>query len=1107
MKSVHSRRVCGKRLFFSGICLLVLLGGMGFPPKLSAKEQNGDSFSVNLNEYPLYIKTGFTQADILQRPAPAAVLADKWTILDGTREKPRSSPASVKALNLPGVPKPPFFSPFGMKDMEFTYLIPFTVSPEDMAALSPDNAPVPGLFLARLGVNWEIYLNGSLIKAEMHLDGDGRISSSRSRRGVLFPLNKSLFTEGENILGFRIVGDPASRSVGFYYAAPYYIGEYVTMSRRYDESFTLCLIAVYLFMGIYHLFLFLIRRKEMRNLYYGLFSLALGGYFLTRTTAVYNFIQDSASTGRLELVCLFLVLPLGGAFLESLFLKKSLMITKIYSAFYALLALAQLFFSVPLGEAILKIWQFSAIGVTLVIGVVDMGYPFLRACRDIKKQLAASGKKASLHVLVIRTIAETPVGNLIAGVVICIGAGIFDIIDSMFLHYSISAARYGFFIFTAGAALIQARIFGSLYNQLDTSNAALEKNNMNLEATVQERTMELKAQALLVEAASQAKSDFLANMSHEIRTPMNAIIGISELALREETSKRVRDFLVSIRQAGQNLLSIINDILDFSKIESGKLDIISADYYLPSVINDCIGAIRTQLAEKPLVLHTTIDELLPSRFFGDASRLRQVLLNLLSNAVKYTHEGRITLAIHYAAGTPGTPANGDTLVLTFEVADTGIGIKEEDIGKLFGDFNRIDEKANRGIEGTGLGLAISRNLCRLMGGEITVASEYGSGSTFTASIPQRVVDTEPFKLPADGQDGSGAVEPKTASVTFTAPDTRILLVDDVPTNLIVAEGLLAPYRVKVDCCVSGEEAIQLVEEHPYDIIFMDHMMPGMDGIETTAAIRAMDRPGSPPLIIALTANAISGMREMFLEKGFNDYLSKPIEVSKLDEIMEKWVPREKRKKAEQKTKRTKSAPPGLEIEGVDTKRGIAMTGGTEAAYRTILLAFCKDAQDRFPLFSRIPDKEGLSNFTINVHALKSAAGTIGAEALSKQAAELEAAGNRGDLGLIEEQLPLFYRDLKLLAERIALAVNRETPAEETGDTAAQHLPLFRKLSAALEQEKIEIIRSILSELNEKSLDKKTRETINSVSNAVLMADFEQAVKIVETLLNDAQKDG
>ncbi|MDR1649981.1 MAG: transporter substrate-binding domain-containing protein [Synergistaceae bacterium] len=519
-----------------------------------------------------------------------------------------------------------------------------------------------------------------------------------------------------------------------------------------------------------------------------------------------------------------------------------------------------------------------------------------------------------------------------------------------------------------------------------------------LELTVLERTKELENQTVAAQAASEAKSNFLARMSHEMRTPMNVIIGMGELALREDISPpSVAAYISGIGQAGHNLLSIINDVLDFSKIESGLLQLEDAPYRMASVLDDVINVIRARAAEQRLLFLVDVDPKVPDALRGDAARLRQVLMNLLGNAVKYTQEGFIRLTADAASA----GADKNSVVLRFEVSDSGIGIKPEDMQNLFRDFVRLDMKRNSGIEGTGLGLSITRRLCQAMGGDVSVTSVYGEGSEFVVTLPQVCLSAEPiacvdgrkkfevllyhsraryaesvartleslgvaFRRVADSSEflreleaggwshvfasapeaetargilknasssvkavllmdigepfpASGIstlamptwvvpvanvlkgkavfVREKPAGVRFIAPKARVLIVDDIATNLQVAIGLLAPYRVKMETCMSGAEAVELVREEEYDVVFMDYMMPGMDGIEAVRRIRALDgeRFGRLP-IVALTASAMFNMRAMFLEKGFSDFLAKPIEIPKLNEIMEHWIPPEKKEK-------------------------------------------------------------------------------------------------------------------------------------------------------------------------------------------------------------------
>jgi signal transduction histidine kinase/CheY-like chemotaxis protein len=438
----------------------------------------------------------------------------------------------------------------------------------------------------------------------------------------------------------------------------------------------------------------------------------------------------------------------------------------------------------------------------------------------------------------------------------------------------------------ASAALLLAMAaFIALKIYSHRKKIALHRQNESmLQEMVRQRTEDLQNQTRLAVEASHAKSAFLAKMSHEIRTPMNVVVGLAEVLLRRDLPADAAKEARHIKQAGISLLSIINDILDFSKIEAGKMDIVDAEYSFLDLIRDVEGIIRFRVTGKPVDFITRIDAGLPDSLRGDMNRIRQILLNLLTNAVKYTRRGSVTFTVSGAMQEDGT------IRLSFEVADTGIGIRQEDMGDLFSSFRRVDVRTHQDIEGTGLGLTIARSLCRAMGGDVAAASEYGKGSVFTAELIQRVVEQRPR--------GTSAARKKARIVTFIAPEADVLIVDDLPGNLLVAEGLLAPYRMRIFTCASGREAVDLVKKHPFDLVLMDHMMPEMDGVEATLAIRALgeERCRTMP-VVALTANAVSGMREMFLENGFNDFLSKPIDVSRLERLLTQWIPAGKRRMA------------------------------------------------------------------------------------------------------------------------------------------------------------------------------------------------------------------
>jgi signal transduction histidine kinase len=407
----------------------------------------------------------------------------------------------------------------------------------------------------------------------------------------------------------------------------------------------------------------------------------------------------------------------------------------------------------------------------------------------------------------------------------------------------------------------------------------------------QKAMVQLAKQQAEAEAANRAKSSFLANMSHEMRTPMNVIVGLTDLMLEEnDIPANAKEALEKINTAGDTLMSLINDVLDISKIESGKMELAPIEYDVSNLLSDIISLNMVRIGEKLIAFKLEPGENIPSRLFGDDIRIKQILNNLLSNAFKYTKVGFVTLGVN-------CQRENDTVWVSFRISDTGRGIRKEDIGKLFSDYNQVDTSANRKIEGTGLGLSITRKFVELMDGQISVESEYGKGTTFHVRIPQGFVSDAVIeeKTILNLRSLRHSDKKTHRQEKFVRPDlsyARVLVVDDFPTNLDVAAGMLHKYKMQVDCVENGKDAVErIVNGQPvYDAIFMDHMMPGMDGIEATKMIRSQGTKYAENIpVIALTANAVAGNEQMFLSNGFNAFLPKPFNVMSLDTVIQRWV--------------------------------------------------------------------------------------------------------------------------------------------------------------------------------------------------------------------------
>lgn len=707
-----------------------------------------------------------------------------------------------------------------------------------------------------------------------------------------------------------------------------------------------------------------------------------------------------------------------------------------------------------------------------------------------------------------------------------------------------------------------------------------------------------------LERSENMKSDFLANMSHEIRTPMNAVIGMAEMALREELPQAARDYIGQIKEAGKSLLKIINDILDFSKIESGKMDITEVDYEPMSVLYDVANIVTTRLKDKDVELVLDVAPNLPNKLWGDNIRIKQVLLNLANNAAKFTMQGKVTMRLEYSKMTP------DEIRLQISVEDTGIGIKKEDMDKLFQSFQQVDSKRNRNIEGTGLGLAISKRLITLMNGSIWVESEYGKGSKFSCVLPQRIVDDtpsiqikEPEKMTIAGvishpivRDSlcadaarlgvkdvrvlsakeldtlpdhdkvflfielplfQGRVEeyvkshPKLTAVLildfydrvqyeipnllmlrkplfalniamvlngeelhfdddtdekefdFIAPDAKILIVDDNAVNLTVAEGLLEPLKMEVETVTGGKEAIEMISKVHYDIVFMDHMMPELDGVETTHIIRRFHPEYNDVPIIALTANAVEGTKEMFCREGMNDFVAKPIELRMLAAKVRQWLPVEKIQKAYNTMTTDKNIKEAEQIVVGDLNVKFAMEFlVSEDLFWKVLKVFYYSIEKKVHQIKVLEEAEDWTGYTIEVYALKNSSKQIGAIALSDKAALLEKAGNARDAETIhrctDEMLEQYHGYLEVLAP-FCQEEEESGEKKEFSDTALESC--FGKIRDAVEDLDMDAMEEVIREMDQYHYDEWQQEIFEKLKEAADEMDVDQC----ETIIDDWEK--
>ena len=571
-----------------------------------------------------------------------------------------------------------------------------------------------------------------------------------------------------------------------------------------------------------------------------------------------------------------------------------------------------------------------------------------------------------------------------------------------------------------------------LYNKKDC-NLTVNKiyddygDNIGYIIVVTDLSERMKSMEALKEAvneadyANKAKSIFLANMSHEIRTPMNAIIGFSEILLKMDLSSEIRGHVEDIKWSSQNLLTIINDILDISKIESGKMELVESNYYTANLINDVRLIIEPQVQKKNLHFEMKIDENIPNELYGDKVRIRGILINILNNAVKYTSEGSITFEVLLRSKVY------NRIQLAFRVTDTGTGIKEENLSTLFDNFERLDQKVHYGVEGSGLGLAIAKAYITMMGGEIKVSSRYGEGSVFTVEIEQEIIDEKPIENKyLHGRETRGNMD------DFMIQHTKVLVVDDNPVNLKVAQGILNTYGVEVDVALNGNDAIELCAKCNYDIVFMDQMMPGLDGPETMWMIRKLNdhyKPQGAGKIIVLTANAIKGTRENLMELGFDEYLGKPLNIDRLESLLCQFVPEKNiiwKKVADSGLEEKAAQEKELEnvkfiqdaLPEVDVDLGLSHCGGLVEDYLKVLEITHKYGEKQLDELKQLWEQKEYKAYNIKVHSLKSTSLNIGAREISAEAKRQEEAGLKGDYDYIDKNITNLITEYTAIMHKI-----------------------------------------------------------------------------------------
>lgn len=675
--------------------------------------------------------------------------------------------------------------------------------------------------------------------------------------------------------------------------------------------------------------------------------------------------------------------------------------------------------------------------------------------------------------------------------------------------YGNAAGQYSMTIFSITMAVMHVLQLSKEY-RANAEKKVKETEQQNLLLTQAKQEADAARQEAL--AANEAKGKFLARMSHEIRTPINAVLGMDEMILRETKEECIKEYAMDIYTAGQALLSLINDILDFSKIDSGKMEIVPVEYDISSLIHDLATMTSQRAAGKQIRFQVEADHNIPSRLYGDDVRIRQILTNILTNAVKYTHEGTVWLRLQ-------SRRTEKTALLTFEVEDTGIGIKKEDLPKLSAEFERIEEDRNRNIEGTGLGMNITIQLLSLMGSRLQIESVYGQGSKFSFELEQEIIDDTPIG------DFESRVHQITENYSYStqlyAPDAKILVTDDNAVNRKVLKNLLKETKIQITEAEGGMECLQLVQENRYDLIFLDHMMPGMDGVETLHRMKKLSGfPCQDTPVIVLTANAVAGAKEKYLAEGFDDFLSKPIVPEKLENMIQHMLPEELQQHIPPASAASKDKPsPSLQdqtggaeafleklpqVDGLDWQYAWLHLPDMELLEYTLkeFYAQIDSAAERLELaYEQAGQPESLEQYRIQVHAMKSLAATVGIMPLSGLAKILEYAAKDGKIKWVMSMTPPFLEEWRSYRQKLqgVFGIGAAPKQEVTDYSLVQALVEMVRIS--MQEMDIDQADQLIEQLQSYAYPEDMARNIRQLADAVTNLDPEEADRLANLLIS------